>query len=217
MNVAEIMAKNVITVRPETSLKEVAQILAERDISGVPVVDTAGTLVGVVSEGDILFKERGPSGRRGMRAWLLDPYGMEGQLKFEAHTAGAAMTSPAITIHSYRPVAAAAAEMLERHVNRLPVLDGEERLVGIVTRADLVRAFVRSDELVAREIRDVIARALWMSADAVSVAVKNGEVRLRGTTETEVEADTMIRLVRRVPGVVAVDADLAWRPDGRVS
>jgi hypothetical protein len=90
MKVEDVMTREVISVRPETSLKEVASILAEKGISGVPVVDEAGELVGVVSEGDIVFKERPPSSRRGMLAWLLDPYGMEGQLKLEARTVGAA-------------------------------------------------------------------------------------------------------------------------------
>ena len=103
MKVHEIMSSEVVTVTTDTSLKQVAEILAERGISGLPVVDDDGFVVGVVSEADILFKERGPSSRTGVFAWLLDRYGYEGQLKLEAQIAGEAMTAPAITIEGTVP------------------------------------------------------------------------------------------------------------------
>src|SRR5581483_5866857 len=176
MRIREIMTSEVFTVRPDTPLKEVAAALAERRISGVPVVDEEGEVLGVVSEADILFKERGPSTRTGTLAWLLDPYGFEGRLKLEARTAAEAMTAPAKTIASWRSVSAAAAQMLEQRINRLPVVDERGALVGIVTRADLVRAFVRPDAEIEREIReDVLRQALWLDApERVEVAVEGG-------------------------------------------
>ncbi|HET8556558.1 MAG TPA: CBS domain-containing protein, partial [Gaiellaceae bacterium] len=113
MNVKDVMTSDVVTVRPDTSLKDVATILTERRISGVPVVDEGGKVVGVVSEGDILFKERGPSERTGVLAWFADPYDVEEQLKLAARTAAEAMTAPAKTIAPWRPVSSAAAEMLD--------------------------------------------------------------------------------------------------------
>jgi CBS domain-containing protein len=209
MKVEEVMTPDVITVRLETSLKEVASILADKGISGVPVVNESGAVVGVVSEGDILFKERPPSSRHGMRAWLLDPHGMQGQLKLEARTAEEAMTSPAKTIAPYCKVSAVAAMMVEARVNRLPVVDADGKLVGIVTRADLVRAFVRPDEAIEREIkRDVLERILWIDPTYLSISVENGEVRLGGRVDTKDQADILAHLVHSVPGVVSVDSHL---------
>jgi CBS domain-containing protein len=214
MKVEDVMTREVITVRPETPLREVAAQLAERKISGVPVVAADGEVLGVVSEGDILFKERGPSPHRGKLARLLDPSGLEGQLKLEARLAKEAMSAPAVTIEPGRSIAQAAQTMLERTVNRLPVVK-DEKLVGIVTRADLVRAFVRPDADIAHEIReDVILRTLWITPESVSVTVENGDVRLVGDLETKQDAELASAFVGRVPGVVSVDSRLTWRDDG---
>jgi len=218
MKVAEIMTGDVITVQPRTSLKEVAAILAERRISGVPVVEEDGKIVGVVSEADILFKERGPSERKGIFAVFTDPdYGMAGQLKLEARTAGEAMTAPAQTIAPWRQVWSAAVQMLDQGVNRLPVVDSEGRLVGIVTRADLVRAFVRPDAEIEREIREeVLEQALLLEQPAaVTIAVDEGKVTLSGTLPRRNDAELVATLVARIPGVIEVESSIDWREDNR--
>ena len=211
MKINDVMTERVVTVTPGASLKEVASLLAEHRISGLPVVDEAGSLLGVISEADILFKERGPSTRKGVFAWLLDRYGYEGQLKLEARVAGEAMTAPAIVIEPQRPVAEAAHVMLERRVNRLPVVDRGE-LVGIVTRADLVRAFARPDETIEQEIReDVLGRTLWLrDPQAVTVSVREGTVKLSGTVENPTEAELVEVYAGKVPGVVDVESSLTW-------
>jgi CBS domain-containing protein len=213
MNVKDVMTSDVVTVRPETSLKDVAAILTERRISGVPVVDASGKVVGVVSEGDILFKERGPSERTGLLAWFADPYDVAEQLKLAARTAGEAMTAPAKTIAPWRPVSSAAAEMLDEGVNRLPVVDDEGRLVGIVTRADLVRAFVRTDAALVREVREkVLERALLLETpETVTVGVDGGVVTLDGFVELRADAELIPTLVARLPGVVDVESSVRWR------
>jgi CBS domain-containing protein len=213
MNVRDVMTTDVVTVPPEQPLKEVAEILVEHGITGVPVVAEDGEVVGVVSEGDILFKERGPSARKGVFAWLLDPYGMEGQLKIEARTAADAMSAPAKTIAGWWSISAAAALMLEAQVNRLPVVDNDGRLQGIVTRGDLVRAFVRPDAEIEREIReDVLRRTFWLDTpEAVTVTVAGGRVTLNGTVETRMDAELVPAVVRKVPGVVDVEASIGWR------
>ena len=123
----------------------------DRRISGLPVVDHDGTLMGMISEGDILFRERGVvENSGGPLGWLISPRLFEDAQKLGARVVGEAMTAPVITIGPDRPVMAAAALMIDRGVNRLPVVDHDGRLVGIVTRADLVRAFVRSDAELAR-------------------------------------------------------------------
>jgi CBS-domain-containing membrane protein len=108
-------------------------------------------------------------------------------------------------------VTEAASLMLDENVKRLPVVDDSAKLVGIVSRADLVRAFVRSDEEIEREIREeVLRRALWIDPVLVRVIVERGEVRLEGTVENQSEAELLPRLVQRVPGVVSVLSKLRW-------
>jgi CBS domain-containing protein len=210
VRVKDLMTKDVITIGPEASLKDVASILAERGISGVPVVGEQGEVLGVVSEADILFKERGFEGRRqGFLGWLLSG-GLEAEAKLTARTVREAMTSPAIAVESGRPVHEAAQKMTEYGVNRLPVLD-DGMLVGIVTRADLVRAFTRSDAELLREICDeVIVHTLWISPDQVDVKIAKGEVTLSGRLETKTDAELLPRFVERVPGVVSVTSTLTW-------
>jgi CBS-domain-containing membrane protein len=123
------------------------------------------------------------------------------------------MTAPAITAEADSPVAEAARTMVDLGVNRLPVVD-DGALVGIVTRADLVRLYTRSDEEIAREIReDVAGRLLWIASERLEVEVERGEVVLRGQVDTELEAELLEKRVRLVPGVVGVRSDLSWAVD----
>lgn len=213
MKIKELMTRDVATVSPEAPLKDVARLLTERGISGVPVVDAEGVVVGVVSEADVLLKERGPGHPAGRFSWFLEPHDTAADAKFAARTAAEAMTSPPVTIGPERPVSAAARIMTERGINRLPVVkDGA--LVGIVTRADLVRAFNRPDEELATEIRsDVVERAMWLPQDQIGVVVTNGEVELTGVVDTRVDAEVLERLAARVPGVVSVVSRVTWRTE----
>ncbi len=212
MKVQDVMTGDVLTVRTSTSLKEAAAILTERRISGLPVVDAENRVVGVLSEGDILFKESGAVEKQGFLARLLSMPVPGLELKIAAKTAGEAMSTPALTIGPRRPLTEAANTMIDEGVNRLPVVDEDGKLIGLVTRADLVRAFVRSDEDVAREIREeVIRRTLWIEPDAVEVTVEEGEVHLSGEVETKSDAELIPTFVQRVPGVVSVLSKLRWR------
>ena len=203
MRVAQLMTTHVLTVGPDTPLKDVAELLGARGISGAPVVDEAGLLLGVVSEADILAKERRPP-LPGRLARLLGRHEVV-EAKAAARTAGEAMTAPALTVGADRRVDAAAAVMLDRSVNRLPVVDRDGSLVGIVTRADLVRAFVHSDEQIEREIRDeVLLHELWLDPAEFELAVAGGEVRIGGRIHTDEERELLVRRIRLVPGVVSV-------------
>jgi CBS domain-containing protein len=207
--VAQVMTRNVLTVRPETPLRDVARLMTDHGISGVPVVEQ-GSVLGIVSGADIVAKERGPVAPRGRLAkWFARAPKPTDTDRLEARTAGDAMTSPAITIESWRTAADAAALMLDRRVHRLPVLkDG--KLVGIVSRADLVSAFARSDEEIAIDIReDVLLHSFWITPGAVEVSVRNGEVSLTGTVESDLLAQLVPETVQRVPGVVRVKPKLA--------
>lgn len=214
MEVKDIMTTDVRTVTPETTLKNVAAVLVENGISGVPVCGADGRVLGVVSEADILLKEHNPGERLGgPLAWLLDGRSDASVIKAAATTAVGAMTAPAITIAPERPVAEAARELTERNIKRLPVVKGE-MLVGIVTRADLVRAFTRSDEEIGREIRDdVVSRSLWLDPNSVTITVEQGAVALAGEVEGRSGARLLGLLVARIPGVVSVQNDVTWRID----
>jgi CBS domain-containing protein len=212
MKVEDLMTRDVLTASPETSLKDVAGILSSHGVSGLPVVDADGRILGVVSEADILRKEQGRGGRRGgVLGWLLDRDELDPKL--EARTAGEAMTSPALTIEPARPASEAARLMVEKGINRLPVVS-HDRLLGIVTRADLVRAFHRPDEEIEREISgDVLLQTLWIDPNRISIGVSNGEVSLSGKVETRTQAELVEAYVRRVPGVVDVRSELEWSVD----
>ncbi|HEY7560636.1 MAG TPA: CBS domain-containing protein [Gaiellaceae bacterium] len=204
------MSRDVVTVSPQTPLKEAAELLAEHRISGVPVVDEEG-VVGVLSEADIVARSTGSRESRSLIREFLSPRNPEPEV--EATRAGEAMTSPAITIPLERTVAEAARVMVERGVNRLPVVDGSQ-LVGIVTRADLVRAFVRPDDELEREIREDVAEgALWIDPSQLEIGVADGAVTLAGEVERRVDADLLERLAAAVPGVVSVRSELKWRLD----
>ena len=213
VRVDEVMTRDVVSVTPDTPLKDVAAVLVERGISGLPVCDADGAVVGVLSEADLLVKQGGaPERSGGLFAWLVDTASAPDLAKLRAHTAGEAMTAPAITVESGAPVSEAARTMVSLGVNRLPVVE-DGRLVGIVTRADLVRLFTRSDEEIARDIRQDVVKRLWIAPERIEVEVEQGEVVLRGEAETEVEAELLLKRIPLVAGVVGVRSELSWAVD----
>lgn len=217
MKVADVMTRTVVAVSRETPLKDVATLMVERGISGVPVVDADGAVIGVVSEADFVIKERGAE--RGRRRLLARLFGESRQTKrelakIEATTAGAAMTGPAITVEATDSLKSAAELMAGRKINRLPVVEGG-RLVGIVTRADLVRAFIRPDADLERLVREeVLAKtAFWLEPDAFEVSVVAGVVHLSGRVDRRSLADTIVEVTYALGGVVGVESDLTWEID----
>jgi CBS domain-containing protein len=210
MRVYDLMTRDVVAVKPETPLKEVARLLVAHGISGVPVIDDDAVVVGVVSESDFMIKERGreyaPSSAL---AWLLGDTkrAQHERALVEARTAGEAMTAPAITIEGrIASVREAAVTMSTHSVNRLPVTESG-RLVGIVTRGDLLRVYTVSDQRIASNVRTALH-----AADGIEVeGVENGIVRLAGTAASQAMAETTIRIAEAVDGVVAVDSErLTW-------
>lgn len=146
MRVDELMTREVVTVTPETPLEEVAALLIERRISGVPVRGPDDRVVGIVSERDILYKELGREERSGGPLAWFAVWPVSAAVRANARTAGETMSSPALTIEPSSRVGAAARLMIERDVDRLPVVEPGGALVGIVTRTDLVRAFAQSKD-----------------------------------------------------------------------
>jgi CBS-domain-containing membrane protein len=202
MHVSEVMTTDVLSARPSMTLKDVARVLAARGISGLPVVDDDNRVLGVVSEADILAKERRPpqNGRGwGRRAPARAP-------KNDVRTAGEAMTSPAVTVGPRHRIDRAASLMLDCGINRLPVVDADDRLIGIVTRADLVRAFGASDERIEREIRDeVLLHELWLDPRDFELAVDEGVVTIVGRFTDDEQREIVFSRLRLVPGVVSVE------------
>ena len=214
MRVGEVMTSPAVTVPPETPLREVAAILTEKGISGLPVVDESGALVGVVSEADILYKELPEAQRAGRFASLLNPHA-HSDGKRAARTAGEAMTSPARSIEATSHVSDAARTMIEAGINRLPVV-ADGKLVGIVTRADLVKTFVRPDREIEADIHeDVALRSHGIDPNSLSVVVENGTVTLGGLVGSKSDVELVVQSVGLVPGVVTVESHLSSREEER--
>lgn len=216
MRVADVMTTDVLTTTPETPIRRLARDLGEHGISGMPVVADDGRVMGVISEADVLAKTRRlpDDAGRGALERLLHPGPSAEAVKHDARVVGDAMTSPPVMIESYCSLATAASRMLEHGVNRLPVIQ-RGRLVGIVTRADLVRAFARSNEEILAEAREQVElhQALNGESDLVELAVTDGEAVLTGAVRRRSDAEALPRLVRLVPGVVDVRSELSWSAD----
>ncbi|MFF4534722.1 CBS domain-containing protein [Streptomyces aureus] len=221
--VGQVMTSEVVGAHRRMSFKDVARLLARYRISGLPVVDDDDKVVGVISETDLLRRQAAGSGR-GPRARRLLPSLRRGGAGLRAEsgwagpgrptTAEQLMSSPAVTVHPELRVADAA-RVMERHgVERLPVVDEEDRLIGIATRSDLLRVFLRTDEEIRREVEDeVMGRALSLPPHTVIVSVGDGVVTLEGRLEHRSRIPEAIRLTWRVDGVVGVMSGLTYRVD----
>ena len=203
--VRDVMTREVVTVGPDTDFKTCVDLIAARGVSALPVVD-GDFVLGIVSEHDLLLKE--------------ENRGSEGHLKrreanqADGRTAGDVMHSPALCVGLDASLAEAARLMHKRAVKRLPVVDTTGRLVGIVSRHDLLKSFLRTDESIRREVReDLLENALSIDETTADVDVQDGVVVLSGELETKSLVDMVIRLVGAVEGVVAVDSRLAFRLD----
>lgn len=207
--VSDLMTPNVVRVQRGTTFKEIVRLLAEYDITAVPVVDEEDRPLGVVSEADLL---RRTPGRHGLAA-LLDP-SCTHLAGTGAPTAEALMTSPALVARPGWSVVEAARMMEGHQVKRLPVVDDAGRLVGMVSRADLLRIFLRHDRAIREEIvEDVLTRTLGIAPSSVSVEVDDGRVTLSGTVERAGQIPAVRRLCAGVDGVVAVDDRLGYTVD----
>ncbi|MFJ3306687.1 CBS domain-containing protein [Streptomyces sp. NPDC086549] len=216
--VGSVMTMDVVRADYDTPFKAVARMLADHGISGVPVVDEDDRVVGVVSETDLMTRQAtdpGPYGtKRRTGHAALTPRARRRAAKAKARTAGELMTEPPVTVHAHDTIARAARTMARRHVERLPVLDEEDRLVGIVTRRDLLQVFLRPDKELRNEvIEEVLVRALWLPPRSVDVSVTEGVVTLTGHMERRSETEIALSMTRRIEGVVAVVDGLTYRLD----
>lgn len=203
--VGDVMTREVVTVGPETDFKTCVDLLRINGVSALPVVE-GGYVLGMVSEHDLLLKEEGRGSRVHLRRRELN--------QARGRTAGDVMHSPALCVGLGASLTEAARLMHRRAVKRLPVLDARGKLVGIVSRHDLLKTYLRSDESIRREIRvEVLQKEMWIDNLAMDVDVKDGVVALVGEVETKSLADLVTRMVGSVEGVVGVDSRLAFRLD----
>ncbi|WP_405085557.1 CBS domain-containing protein [Microbispora sp. NBC_01389] len=223
MKVRDVMTSEVASVNGSTPFRDVTEIMIAHGISAVPVVDGEGHVIGLVSEADLLRKEefREQFYREGyrppLRARLREAVGhraVRTQERARGVTAAELMSAPAFTIRPYTSVVTAARLMSGHGVKRLPVVDDEDVLVGILSRHDLLKVLARGDADIAREIReDVIGTCLWADLSGVEVSAENGVVTLAGSVGRRSQARVLTRMVERTNGVIGVADRLEWKED----
>ncbi|MER6181757.1 CBS domain-containing protein [Streptomyces sp. NPDC001652] len=216
--VGSVMTHDVVRAQYGTPFKKVARLLADHRISGLPVVDEDDKVIGVISETDLMVRQAAtpdtfdPPRRR--RLARLTRNARRQAVKARARTAGPLMTEPPVTVHADDSIIEAARTMAQRRVKRLPVVDEENRLVGIVTRRDLLQVFLRPDaEIREQVVQEVLIRALWVPPHNIEVSVAQGVVTLRGHTERKSETEIALSMTRQIDGVVAVADKLTWHLD----
>lgn len=208
---------SVMTARPvvtaeTTGFKELARLLAQHRISALPVVDDAGRLVGVVSEADLLLKETFGLGDN--HHLVESSRARREHAKAGALLARDLMTSPAVTIRPGAPIVEAARVMHDKAVKRLPVVDEDGRVVGIVTRSDLLQVFLRPDAQIREDITEgLIVRTLWMDPNSIEVTVTDGVVELAGRVDRKSDIPILRNMIGGLDGVVGVVERLCYRYD----
>ena len=216
MNARDIMTRNVITVSPDTRIADIAKLLAERRVSGVPVVDN-GKIVGIVSEGDLVRRSEIGTDRRG-GSWWLRLFRSETPIDFvksHGQIAGDIMTSPALTIGENTPLNEIADIFESKHIKRVPVVS-DGKIVGIVSRANLVRAIASAGEQAVppakatdREIRDRLVKTLeaqpWWNRYSASINVVEGVVHYWGIAGSDADRKAAQVAAKEIPGVKGVE------------
>jgi CBS domain-containing protein len=211
------MTTQVVAVRRSTPFRQVVEVLRRHGISAVPVVDSRGRVLGVVSETDLLAKVEF-AGDHGEPSLFEGRRHRVGRGKAGAMFAGRLMSAPAVTVVATASVVDAAKLLESTGVKRLPVVDGAGRLVGIVARGDLLSVFLRPDAQIRTEIVDeLLGRLAHVEPGAVRVDVTGGEVTLTGDLESRSLVSLVGRMAEEVDGVVGVVNALGWRRDDAVT
>ncbi|HEX6677234.1 MAG TPA: CBS domain-containing protein [Actinomycetes bacterium] len=205
--VEELMTREVVIVGVDATYREVVALMDRHRVSALPVVAADGRLVGIVSSADLILKQD-PA----VREELL-PAGARAhveQVKAAATTAGELMTAPVLTVRPHQTVAQAVRLLHHFDVKHLPVVDEAGRLVGIVSRGDLLRVFLRPDEEIEREVTEQVLGQPYVAGNVeVAVRVEGGVVRLEGHARRRPDLEALIDLLHEVDGVVAVDSQVS--------
>lgn len=219
--VEEIMTRDVIAVAPGTTIHRAAGLLADHGISGLPVVDDQGAVVGILSEGDLIVRQRPRPRPSFWRLFFQDGERLAREYQKAAGTTVAeVMTTTVISIRPDAPLEAAAALLDGHKVRRLPVMD-DGRLVGIVSRGDLVKALATatpaaptalSDAQLVKEMKARMDREAWISSRTLSVEARDGVLALWGMVESETERSALETMAHSIPGCRSVDNKTVVRP-----
>ncbi len=222
MKAKDVMTRQVLSVGPDASILEAARLMLQHKVSGLPVIDAAGTLVGIVTEGDFLRRIETGTQRRRPR-WLEFILG-PGRLASEyVHASGRkvdeVMTAEVRSVSEDAPLEEVVHLMERYRIKRVPVLSGRN-LVGIITRANLLRAVVRlaheaqplsaDDSAIRERLLAELNKQAWAPIAAIDVAVKNGVVKLTGVLHDERQRQALRVAAENVPGVKNVEDHLVW-------
>lgn len=219
MIVADVMTTEVVAVDPETSLAEAAGWMVRHRVSGLPVLDAAGKLIGILTEGDLLHRpELGTCGRQA--GWMRGILRAETLAAEYAHThgrqVGDVMTRNPSFVRPDLPLAKAAELMRQKQVKRLPVVR-EDSLVGMLSRFDILRALATrleescieaTDAEILDDIETALAQEPWAPREGVRFGVSNGRVRIEGRIGSEQEARAIAILARNTRGVTGIENGL---------
>jgi CBS domain-containing protein len=224
MIAADLMTKNVVTVLPETTLADAARIMLAQHVSGLPVLDGAGNLVGVVTEGDLL--RRAELGTEGEQSWLKTFLAPSRLAEDYTHTHGRhvsqVMTEKPIFIAPDTPVAELAELMHKKRIKRLPVMENGV-LVGVISRSNLLAALSRklietaaksSDDIISGYILGELKRERWAPKSGIRVHVQEKVVTLEGVIFSDAEHKAVTVIAENAPGVTAVDDRLVYIDPG---
>lgn len=211
--VADVMTRNVHIAGPETPFKLLVRLIEENRVSAIPIVDQLGTPIGIVSESDLLLKERRAEFER-MQDLMHIRRRSAQRAKAEAVVASELMTSPPITVPATATLADAARLMQECNVRRLVVVDARGRISGIVSRSDILQVFLRTDEDLRREISDRLIPALLPDVpEGLRVTVLLNVVTISGEVDRRSDTRILVRMAGDVDGVVSVVNRLTYRWD----
>lgn len=211
--VADVMTRHVHVASPLTPFKLLVRLIEENRVSAIPIVDQQGVPVGIVSESDLLLKERRHELAAGRH--LVHPIKHRRErAKADGLVASQLMTSPTITIESSEGLGEAARRMQQRNLRRLIVVDEQGRIAGIVSRSDLLQVFLRTDEEIREEVKDQLIPAVVIDKpEAIGVDVRWNVVTLSGVVDRKSDARILTRLTRELDGVVDVIDRLRYEWD----
>lgn len=206
--VASVMSSPVVTVTPETSLRDCVRILRRKRVSGLPVIDKAGRLVGIVSETDLLNKVE----KRDADSYILESKRHRiDRARATALDVASAMSTNVVSVLPDFPIALAAREMHTRGFKRLPVVDERGRLVGIVSRSDLLTVFLRTEREVRADVKKVLAEMETKhNGRNLTAKVANGIVELDGSFQERSRCEAAVRAVTMIDGVIGVRSRMTY-------
>lgn len=217
--VRDYMTTDVVAVRPNDGFKEIVRALADRGISGAPVVDETGGVIGVVSVADLLHKEAFKPFAEELRQYFASHSTYRAaEAKAAGDTAAELMSVPAVTVTPDAPIARAARLMAKHGIKRLPVVVANGGLVGIISRADAVGVFLAPDHQIRQDVvSKVIECSLRLDCSRVGVEVSDGVVTLSGQLPSKSLIPIAVALTRGIDGVVAVINELSGERDDTTS